>query len=200
MKVNRNRRGGKPVNRIQSVSIVDKDESPAGARLDRQIKKLAESQGDIMVLINSAFSLDSTASDTVSRYSFQQVVAADEFVSLSAQFQKFRVAGIRFDVYDINTPSVVNAFFGTYHDANVTTPPVLTQQSIIDAPDSLVIPPGTGKASLYWTPSGTDEYDFQSTGNYFDFGGMGAFLSGVTTPAIKFRVVMKAVVHFRGRI
>lgn len=187
-------------NRIQNVAIVDKDESPSGARLDRQIKKLAESQGDIMVLINSAFSLDSTASDTVSRYSFQQIVAADEFVSFAAQFQKFRVSGIRFDIYDINAASVVNAFFGTYHDANVSSAPTLTQQNIIDAPDSLVIPPGTGKASLYWTSSGTDEYDFQNTANYSDFGGMAAFLSGVTTPAIKFRVVMKAVVHFRGRI
>jgi len=198
MRSKTNRRQGSK-NRIQNVAVVDKDESPAGARLDRQIKQLAQSQGDIVVLINSAFSLDATATDATTRYSFAQIVAADEFTSFSAQFQKFRVAGIRFDIYDINTASIVNAFFGTYHDGNVTSQPAITQQNIIDAPDSLAIPPGTGKASLYWTPSGTDEYDFQAVGNYFDFGGLGAFLSGATA-AIKFRIVMKAVVHFRGRI
>ena len=186
-------------NRIQTVAVVDKDESPAGARLDRQIKQLAQSQGDVTILVNSAFSLDATATDATTRYSFAQIAAADEFTALSPQFLKFRVAGMRFDVYDINTGSVVNAFFGTYHAANVSSQPALTLQNIIDAPDSLVIPPGTGKASLYWTPSGTDEYDFQAVSNYNDFGGLGAFLSGATA-GIKFRIVMKAVVHFRGRV
>jgi len=199
MRSRQNNRSGRSNNRIQAVAVVDKDESPAGARLDRQIKQLSQSQGDITVLISSAYSLDITATDATTRYSFAQITAADEFTSLSPQYLKFRVAGIRFDIYDINTGSVVNAFFGTYHAANASAQPNLTQQNIIDAPDSLVIPPGTGKASLYWTPSGTDEYDFQSVTNYSDFGGMGAFLSGATA-AIKFRVVMKAVVHMRGRV
>lgn len=198
MRSKSNRRNGAK-NRIQNVAVVDKDESPAGARLDRQIKQLAQSQGDIPVLISSAFSLDATATDATTRYSFSQIVAADEFTSLSAQFQKFRVSGIRFDIYDINTSATVNAFFGTYHAGGIASQPTLTLQNIIDAPDSLVIPPGTGKASLYWTPSGTDEFDFQNTGNVSDFGGLAAFLSG-TTASIKFRIVMKAVVHFRGRI
>lgn len=192
----RTRNNAKPM----VVSILDKDTAPGAVRLDSTFRALAQSEGDILVSAQLALSFDPSTTPTSASYTFATIATSDEFQSFAQQYQKFRIGGIRFDIYDLSPSNTADAYFGTFHSGARSTPYIPTLQNVIDAPDSTIIPPGTGKVSLYWLPSGVDEFEFAPISAFVDHGGLGAFIGGVTTPFVKYRIVIKAAVHFRGRI
>jgi len=157
------------------------------------------------MLLQDSFSVNTSSSAVAGNLAGPQIVLFDDFVSISAQFETFRIRGIRFDVYDINPTNVVAAWFSTFHDEfGASAQPVFASGSVIDGPDSQIVPPGTGKITLYWRATGTNENRFVTTDQNSVsfppafFGGLRYALPGSTTGG-KFQVVVKAIVDFRGR-
>lgn len=90
-----------------------------------------------------------------------QIALFDEFTSFSAQFQTFRIRAIRYDIYDINPSLSTVGWFSTFHDEfRADAQPVFSQRNVIDGPDSQIVPPGTGKLTLYWRAKGILENGF----------------------------------------
>jgi hypothetical protein len=199
---NRRNQGGK----AQNVRILDPYSGESGARVDRQIAHLVASESQITALVTGTFALDVSATTSVQTvYDWARVRTLDDFVSLRAQYNTYRVRSIRFDVYDINPGFAQTGIFSTFHDSyNPGGVPVFSFEDVADGPDSQVVPPGVGKAVFTWMAHNTNErgyYDATPDTDAAapDFGGLRAFISQGTTAGPKFRIIMKAVVDFRGR-
>jgi len=186
------------------VRVLDEYAGSDGAKLDRILAQLQNSHSQVRILCADNFGIAPIpGGGTSGNYTFVNIAATDEFVSLAVQFQTFRVTAIRFDVYDTNNTVSVSSMFSTFHDQTTGSFTNLTQAQIVDRPDAQVVPSGVGKVSFTWFARGALEEEFQSTTStspkYSDFGGLSYFIgSGASTQ--KYQVVMKAVVDFRGRI
>lgn len=202
----RNKRSAK--NTIANVRVVDELSGADGARVDRILSSLQNSHSQIRVLCTETFNQNTQTAAYVSTFSASNVRATDDFQSFGQQFETYRIVAIRFDVYDVAPSNATPVFVSTWHDEILYgATPTFTQANVLDAPDSQLVAPGTGKAMLTWFAHGTQEHDFQSdeaASSPVDFGGIrvaaGAGATGFTSNAPKLQIIMKAVVDFRGRV
>jgi len=195
-----NRKTGK--NQISNVRVVDPEDGADGATVDRMITQQQNSHSQVRVLCNATYAITLATTNTFVNYDGTSVIGMDDFVSMVQQWETYRIKAIKVDVYDIAPNTVVQNGGSTFHDV-YTTVPSFTFDNIADGPDYRVVPPGTGKVTFHWLAKGTQENNFQSdstvgtTSEYF--GGV-RFLAGAgTAGVVKYQVVMKAVVDFRGR-
>jgi len=190
--------------RIQDVRLVDQYAGSDSSYIERVIGQLQNSHSQVRVLVNlDQYASSIAAGDTAFIVSAAKIRAADDFISLAAQFETFRITGIQFDVYDL-TPSVNLAVaYSTYH-AQSAVAPAFTFEQVIDGPDSQLIPSGVGKISFFWRAKGTLENEFQgllgSDPTPSDFGGLRFVIPQTASDNLKrIFVVTKAIVDFRGR-
>lgn len=194
--------------RITNVRIVDPYAGNDGTRVDRMITELQNSHSQTRVLCEETYNQNSQTAAYTSTFSASNVRSTDDFQSLAAQYETYRISGIRFDVYDISGNNPTVGFFSTWHDEILYgASPSFSQANVIDGPDSQIVPPGIGKISFTWVPKGTIEQGFQSVtaaSSPVDFGGIRVALqpgaSGFTANTPKFQIIMKAIVDFRGRV
>lgn len=180
------------------VVLTDQYGGTDAAKVDRQIQFLQNSHSLTSLMCSAEFNFNLTTSGTNNYVlSFATIISTDDFVSMSAQFNTFRVRSIRFDVYDIAPQTTGVAVFSTFHADGGSIPADFN--SITDRPDSQIVAPGTGKISLTWVAKGSTEQEFQGVASFTDFGGLSAFAQNVGTAAAKYSIIMKAVVDFRGR-
>lgn len=199
---------GNAKNRVNNVRIVDEYAGTDGARVDRILSQLQNSHSQIRVLCTETYNQNTQTSAYVSTFSGANVRATDDFQSFGQQFETYRIVAIRFDVYDISPGNPTAAFISTWHDEILYgAAPTFTAANVLDAPDSQVVPPGTGKSIMTWFAHGTLENNFQSdeaASAPIDFGGIRTAMStgaaGFTANAPKLQIVMKAIVDFRGRV
>jgi hypothetical protein len=191
-------------NEVSNVRVVDPHQGLDGARMDRILGQMQNSHSQIRVICGESRQLNSATTGAGGTVSGVDVRTWDDFQSFSAQFETYRIAAIRFEVYDFNPANVVVAVFSTQHDV-VPSPLSLTAPTfanVIDGPDSQVVPPGSGKVVFDWFAHGSAENEFQSdTVNPInDYGGLRFYLNQAAAPSGKYLIVSKAVVDFRGRI
>lgn len=201
-----NRRRGRVSNKnaVSNVRIIDPHQGLDGARMDRILGQMQDSHSQIRVICGDSTQVNSATTSNGAFYTHANIRTTDDFVSFSAQFETYRIAAVRFEVYDFNPANVVVAAFSTQHDV-VPSPLVYTSPTfanVVDAPDAQVIPPGTGKVVFDWFAHGTEENDFQSdtVAPINDYGGIRWYLNQASSAAGKYLIVVKAVVDFRGRI
>lgn len=196
------RRSRKGAPRVQQVSVVDGYAGSSAAYIDRCIQELQATQSQVAVLCSSQATIASQTNGTTGgvRTAFD-IRATDDFQSMRDQFELYRVRAIRFDLYDINPSVVAPISASTFHDVAPAQYGFFTPDAIVDAPDSQVIAPGTGKISLYWRAKSTDEMGFQSTSidGWQNYGGLRFAVDLGSAAAPKVKVVMKAIVDFRAR-
>jgi hypothetical protein len=198
-----NRNMGK--NTIQNVRVVDSMAGQDGLKVDRQLAALHDSASQTQMLCTSYFDYSTAATETLATISWGSVANSDDFVSLANQFLTWRVRSMRFDVYDLQPQITSAGLFSTFHDQFTSaTAPVYSFVNVVDGPDSTYIPPGVGKVSLSWVAHTTNEKGFydvtSSDANREDFGGLRVAIPPSTSPfGFKYRVIMKAIVDFRGR-
>lgn len=202
--VNRRKGGVSNKNAVSNVRIIDPHQGLDGARMDRILGQMQNSHSQIRVICGDSTQINSATTNNGAFYTHANIRTTDDFTSFSGQFETYRIAAIRFEVYDFNPANVVVAAFSTQHDV-VPSPLVFTAPTfanVVDAPDSQVIPPGTGKVVFDWFAHGPEELGFQSdTVNPInDYGGIRWYLNQASSAAGKYLVVVKAVVDFRGRI
>jgi len=193
-------------NAITNVRVVDQNAGSDGTYIDRCIAEMQNSHSQISVLCQDTLTLNTATTASTGTVAGPQIVLFDEFVSFAAQFETFRVRGIRFDIYDINPANTTVGWFSTFHDQFVAAQaPVFSSANVVDGPDSQIVPPGTGKITLYWRAHGTLENLFVTDDDanvrvptQF-FGGL-RFSLAAGTAAPKFQVIIKALVDFRGRL
>jgi len=204
--VNRRNRKGKSTNKneVSNVRVVDPHSGLDGARMDRILGQMQNSHSQIRVICGESRQLNSATTGSGGTVTGVDVRSWDDFVSFAAQFETYRIAAIRFEIYDFNPANTVVAVFSTQHDV-VASPLTYTAPSfanVIDAPDSQVVPPGTGKAVFDWFAHGTEENGFQSDtiSPVNDYGGLRFYLNSAAGVSGKYLIVSKAVVDFRGRL
>lgn len=106
-------------------------------------------------------------------------------------------------MYD--TEPTVNSFavFGTYDIAGATAAtPEASLTTVLDSPDSGIIPPGTGMRTFYWNAEGSRELGFYDTSTTAaDFGGLRYYAGPVNGAATngKWRIITTYIVDFRSR-
>jgi len=160
---------------------------------------MSSSESDTVILVNRVvnFALLTTNQPATLSYSF--ITGSDEFASLSQQFRTFRIADVRYEIYDVNPSIPATAYWSTFHTGGGATI-VPGPDDVLDRPDSAIIPPGEGKVTLLWHGQTFDERGFQETATFLDYGGLNAYVYGAASAAPqKFVVIAKAIVHFRGR-
>lgn len=191
-------------NAVVNVRQVDQNAGSDGLYIDRCISALQNSHSQITMLIQDSFNIDSATTAVTSTFAGPQIVIMDDFVSVAAQFETFRIRAIRFDVYDINPSNAAVGWFSTFHDQfTASVQPGFASAAVIDGPDSAIVPPGTGKATFYWRAHGTLENQFvtDSAGSSVStqfFGGLRVAIAAGSVGR-KFQIVIKALVDFRGR-
>lgn len=200
----RSQRNNKNV--VQNVRVVDTLGGMDSVKVDRQLSAIHDSSNHVQMLCSSQFDLSATAStETTGNITWSQVTTFDDYISLAQQFLSFRVRSLRFDIYDVNPAVSTTGVFSTFHDQYTTaTQPVFTFANVVDGTDSLIVPPGIGKAQLTWVGHTTNEkgyYDVVAAdAAREDFGGLRYVVPpNGTSQAIKYRVIVKAIVDFRGR-
>lgn len=201
------RRNKPQKNRISNVRVVDQNAGNDGLYVDRCIGELQNSHSQITMLLQDTNALTVTPTVGAGNIAGPQIALFDDFASLAQQFETFRIRAIRYDIYDVNPSVPIVGWFSTFHDEfGAAAQPVFNQAAVIDGPDSSIVPPGTGKMTLYWRAHGTNENRFVTTDqasvtfppSYF--GGLRFSYGNSSTSSPKFQVVTKALVDFRGRI
>jgi len=194
-------------NAVANVRVVDPVAGTDGAYVDRCISELQNSHSQIVVLCKDSFGLDIGTATSRGIIAGPQIALFDEFTSFAVQFETFRIRAVKYDIYDVLPNSPGTAWFSTFHDEfNAGAQPVFTLANTIDGPDSLLVPPGTGKATLYWRAKGTNEMSFVSDdGESVNtvtryFGGLRYFIAAGTATSGKYQVVVSALLDFRGRV
>jgi len=183
---------------IQNVRIVDADEGSDDVKVSNMISSYSVSEGQIRVACSSRTELTYTAG-TSNVFGYDSLTGTDDFISFSAQYQEFRVRGIRFTVYDVQPQSAATInYIATWHQVGGTVPS--TQDDIVDRPDARSIAPGTGHVRLSWVAHGTPEMDFQSISSYNSLGGLVIYASpAAAITGTKYLLIAKYLVDFRGR-
>jgi hypothetical protein len=196
-------RGGK--NAVSNVRIVDEYSGTDGARVDRMLSALATSQSQVRIEINSAITLTTITSgaDTLGIFTLVSLRSQDEWASMSSQFQEFRVAAIRFDIYDVNPNIICFSVFSTFHEINEGSTANYSFQQVADGADAQVPTNGAPRVRLSWVAKGPAENSFQNVDpnlqTFADFGGLRYAFGLANTAGQKYEVLVKAVVDFRGR-
>jgi hypothetical protein len=198
--------GGK--NAVSNVRVVDPSAGTDGVYIDRCISNLQNSHSQITILCQESYSLYTNTANTVDVYAGPQVTVTDEYQSLISQFETVRIRAFRFEIYDLNPAVPSNGWFSTFHDQfPLTAQPVYTAANVVDGPDVAIVPPGIGKVVLYWRARGTLENSFVTTDQAsvsnpaIFYGGLRIFIpSFATAGTLKYNIVMKALVDFRGRL
>jgi len=191
-------------NTVQNVRVVDQYAGADSAYIERCISGLQNSHSQMRALVEIDQYTPSIAAGDISYIvSGAKLRAADDFVSIAAQFAEYRIAGIQFDVYDLTTGVNLAVAVSTYHATSATTPS-FTFEQVIDGPDSQLVPAGVGKVSFYWRAKGTLENEFQgilgTDPTPMDFGGLRIVLPQSSTDGAKrLFVVTKALIDFRAR-
>jgi hypothetical protein len=198
-------RGGK--NAISNVRIVDQNAGSDGTYIDRCIDTMQNSHSQITILCQDTFAIGFGTSVNNGILAGPQIALFDEFASMAAQFETFRIRAIRYDIYDVNPSSAVVGFFSTFHDQfAASVQPVFSQANVIDGPDSQTVPPGIGKVSLYWRAHGVLENQFVTSDQgginlpIQYFGGLRYSIAAGASIQPRYQVVVKALVDFRGRL
>jgi len=183
---------------IQNVRVVDPDEGSDDVRVSNMLSAYTSSEGQVRVVCGNRTELTYT-SGASNVFGYDSLVATDDFISFAAQYQEFRVRGIRFTVYDVQpqSPATIN-YIATWHQIGGTVPS--TQDGIVDRPDARSIAPGAGFVRLSWLAHGTPEMDFQSVSSYNSLGGIVIYGSpAAAITGTKYLLVAKYIVDFRGR-
>lgn len=197
------RKGGK--NLVQNVRVVDPLAGGDGLKVDRQLAAIHDSSNHVQVLCSNVDNLNVFTTDLAGIIGWSQIKLFDDFASMSAQFNTYRIRSIRFDIYDIVPAVAGTGVFSSFHDQYTAgTQPAFGFVDVVDGSDSSFIPPGTGKISLTWVGHSLNEkgyYDVNPTDESVrnDFGGLRYFVPGGTAAPAKYRVITKAIVDFRGR-
>lgn len=197
------RRNGNGKNRISNVRVVDEYAGSDGARLDRMLTDLQNTQSQVRVEIGFSISFSTTTGpDQTGIYSHFSLRGQDEWQSMVQQWQMYRVRAIRFDVYDINPNVVCFSAWSTFHETSQDSAPAFTFNQVLDGPDAQLPTNGAPKLRFTWMAKGPAEMQFQNVDSdaqdAVDFGGL-RWAIGAGAAASKFQVVGKAVVDFRGR-
>ena len=197
------RSNGNKKGRISNVRVVDEYAGSDGARLDRMLTELQNTQSQTRVEIGMARLLSLTSGpDQIGTISAVTLRGSDEWATLVQQWQTYRVRAIRFDVYDINPNLVCFSTFSTFHEASEGATPAFTFEQVLDGPDCQVPTNGAPKLRFTWMAKGAAEMGFQNVdpgaGDITDFGGL-RFALGAGAVGSKFQIVVKAIVDFRGR-
>jgi len=187
-----------------NVRIADSAAGEDGLKVDRQIAAVKTSESQTRVVVGDVFDVGiPTTADTSSSYTFDSLLATDDFQSLIQQYNLFRVVAIKFDIYDTNPNVSAYNSWGVWHDNYEGSAPAFTRANIADLPDSRVLSGGTGQTTLYWTAHGVLENQFNATtttGSPLQkFGGLKYYVGLGGTAAAKYTVQVHAVVDFRGR-
>lgn len=195
-------RGRRNAQRVQNVRITDDYSGSDGNKVERMIESLQNSHSQTRLMCSDCFTIGiPTGNTTNALVAGSQIRIMDDFASIIAQFETYRIKAIRFDIYDVNPNASAVGFFGTFHDEYLSTAqPIFTASEVVDSPDGQLVAPGTGKLSLTWMAKGTRENDFVSTASNIDFGGLRyAIAPAATAVANKYQIYCKAIVDFRGR-
>lgn len=197
------RRSNARKGRISNVRVVDEFAGSDGARLDRMLSELQNSQSQTRVEIGQARLLSlASGPDQLGTISAVALRGSDEWATLVQQWQTYRIRAIRFDVYDINPNLVCFSAFSTFHEASEGTTPAFTFEQVLDGPDAQVPTNGAPKLRYTWMAKGPAELAFQNVdpaaGDITDFGGL-RYALGAGAVGSKFQIMVKAVVDFRGR-
>lgn len=191
---NKQMRSGK--NAIQNVRIVDKDEGRDDLKVQRMLNELVSSESQIRVICGYQTVLNVAVASGI--VGFGELLTTDDFVSFAGQFQEYRVAGIRFDIYDVNQTAVVANFWSTFHQIGGSVP--VGVEDVMDRPDCRALSAGEGKASLAWLAHGIPERAFNNVGTNAAYGGLSYNLSpAAASTTAKYTIMAKFVVDFRGR-
>lgn len=192
-------------NTVSNVRIVDEFAGSDGAKLDRMLQALHNSQSQTRIEIGFATNISVTTggADQLGIMSGNRVRLEDEFTTFVQQFQLFKIVAIRYDVYDINPAIVCFSAFSTFHEVSDSLPPSFTFPQVMDGPDTQVATNGAPRLSFSWIAKGAKETEFQSVdtaaADVSDFGGLRWAIGAGSVAGSKYQVVAKAVVDFRGR-
>jgi len=193
---NRSRRGGRRVLQVRE------DGDAGAARIDRAISSMRVSESSTMVLCKTTFRiLTSTTAPLNQEWTYPQVAATDDFVSLAQQFNEFKVKFMKFEIYHTNPTATAFAVASTCH-ASVSGPLPSTwtsEAAIVDAPDAKYLQPGSEKQVLYWNASGPQENEYQDVNSFINHGGYRSLLDQSATSQALGTVIATACVVFRGR-
>lgn len=191
-----NKRSSVRKNVIQNVRIVDKDEGGDDIKVQRMLAQMVQSESQIRAVCGYQSTLNvSVASGVIG---FGELLTTDDFVSFATQFQEYRVAGIRFDIYDVNQSAIVVNFWSTFHQISGSVP--VGVEDIMDRPDCRSLSAGEGKASFAWLAHGIPERAFSNVGTNAGLGGLAYNLSpAAASTTAKYTVMAKFIVDFRGR-
>lgn len=192
-------------NAISNVRVVDEFAGTDGAKVDRMLSAMHNSQSQTRIEVGASVQLSTvpTGGDTTGMYSWRDVRNSDEFLTLGSQWNEYRVRAIRFDVYDINPSVAVYSVFSTVHEPfQVTNPPVYSFTQVVDGPDAQTPQAGGPRLRFTWVAKGTRELQFQNLDStsdpQFDYGGL-RYAIGNAANVSKFMIVVKALVDVRGR-
>lgn len=198
MRSRRNRGGGN--RKITDVRMVPEGEDQRGMKIERMISAVKSSQSQVRVLIHARVDQPVSGTAVVNTFTFANIREQADFTTVADEYSNYKVAGIRFEIFDLNPSVYAAGTFGTFHVQGPGEYPSVSSQ-ILDLADATQVPPGTGKVVLYWFPSGPIENGWYSTvQDEADFGGLADYLSGgpgSSTP--KFSILVTAVVDFRAR-
>jgi hypothetical protein len=195
------KRKGSKKNSVQNVRVLDQYAGTDSGRIARMFNNIQNSQAQTRVVCSDCYTVVAATTATNANVSASQVATTDDFLSLIAQYETYRVTAIQFDIYDVNPSLSATGFFGTFHD-NFTSSaqPTYTAAAVVDSIDGQIVPPGTGKLTLTWMARGSDEMGFNRANSpYQDFGGLRYSINAATTAGPKYQVYFKAIVDFRGK-
>jgi len=177
-----------------------------GASVQRMLDSSQQSESQTRVICGQ-IDAGVPADGQQSAYDFISAVATDDFVSLAAQFNEFRVTAIWGEFVIIN-PSIVTVsnsptVGATHLVLPSSTATSFTQANIVDFPGSVMLTPSGGKSVIVWKARGALERQFQSTGllgtAYVNYGGIYIFHGSATASPAYYSANLKYVVDFRGR-
>jgi hypothetical protein len=195
---NNMRRGGR---RNRQVVQVREDGDAGAARIDRAISHFRFQESAATILVKAQYDL--TAQTTPNGYAitYTQIVATDDFASMATQFNTFKVKAMRFEAFHTNPTGIIPVAMSTVHGDFTGDPPStwISDQSIIDAPDSQFLEPGSKKQTWYWNARGTAENQFQDVNTFTNYGGLRYYVRAAGSATYIASVIMTAEVVFRGR-
>jgi len=184
------------------VEVVPSDSSSNAYKVNKQIQAVKASGSITRVLFTVELPIGTlTSGANESHFDWSYVRGDTDWPSYASQYLTYRIAAIRYDVYDVNPSNVATGIFGTYHIANPTSTGTVYDGKlhVLDSPDSREVPPGTGKESFYWVGLGPREKSWYNVNDTDTFGGLRFSVGTAAASAAKYSVIATAVVDFRGR-
>lgn len=179
---------------------VREDGDMAAAKIDRTLSSMRANESATVVVCKSTAEINVASGAASFAISYTNLVGTDDFASLAAQYNTFKVKSMRFEVFHINpsvqTPVAVSTLHGDFTGEPPTT--WVTEQAVIDSPDAMYLEPGSKKQVFYWNARGTQENAFQDVNSFTNYGGLRYYVSGGTAQTA-YKIITSYVVVFRGR-